>query len=68
MFYANSQYFPKYMVDLIQQPLKIQNILEESICEMGKKTIFKKLNDKYNRINMDQFQQFLLENYFKRKL
>lgn len=56
------------MVDLIQQPLKIQNILEESICEMGKKTIFKKLNDKYNRINMDQFQQFLLENYFKRKL
>lgn len=67
IFLSSVQYFPKYVLDMVDQPEKISSFFEEVISEMGKKNILKKGSEK-DKIQLEEFEEFIKENYFKCKL
>lgn len=67
IFLSSIQYFPKYVLDIVDQPEKISSFFEEVIYEMGKKTLLKKGGEK-DKIQLEELEEFMVENYFKCKL
>jgi hypothetical protein len=67
IFFTSIQYFPKYVFEILDHPEKILSFYEEIISEMAKKNIIKKGNEK-DRLQLEEFQEFIKENYFRCKL